>query len=615
VSQNKEFGPYLNVKNAIFPAYAAGGEELLFLSDITGTNQVWSVAAKPAGSWPDQLTFYDERVTGIFPDPAGTSFIISRDKGGDEQDQFYLLEGDAREGVNITTLLETPEHKNNFGSWRPDGQAFSFSSNRRHTAYLDIYIQEIGQEPQLVYQADATLNPEGFSPDGRYLVVRRSNTNLDSDFFLLDLQNLDKTPRHLTPHEGAGPAHFEESAFSADGQTLYCITDQGRDFAAPAKIDLATGKLTYLVERDWDSSVLSVSPDGSKLLYDVNENGAFKLIIRDLATDEETEVPGLPAGNVLGLGLFTSKPAWSPDSRRIAFSFNSPVHPSDIWEYALDAETAYQVTISPRGGLNPQEFVMPELVKFPTFDGLQIPALLYLPQDTANQGKTPFIVLVHGGPESQTVFGWNPVIQYYLSQGYGVLAPNVRGSSGYGKKYLALDDISLRGDSVADLKAAVEYLRASGVADPDRIAVYGQSYGGFMVLAAITTYPELWAAGVDFYGIANMLTFLENTSPYRLKLRTPEYGDPVVDRDFLIEISPIHRIDRITAPLMVIHGERDPRVPIGESDQMVESLKARQHPVEYHVFDDEGHGVTKLKNKLAVYPAVARFLDKYLKEI
>jgi dipeptidyl aminopeptidase/acylaminoacyl peptidase len=205
------------------------------------------------------------------------------------------------------------------------------------------------------------------------------------------------------------------------------------------------------------------------------------------------------------------------------------------------------------------------------------------------------------------------VLQYYVSQGYGILAPNVRGSSGYGKQYLALDDVRKRMDSVADLKAAVEYLRASGVADPVRIAVYGQSYGGFMVLAAITTYPELWAAGVDIYGIANMLTFLENTSPYRRKLRTPEYGDPEVDRDFLIEISPIHKIDRITAPLMVIHGARDPRVPIGESEQMVASLQARQHPVEYHVFADEGHGITKLKNKLAVFPAVAEFLDKYLK--
>ncbi len=608
---NKDFGPYLNVKNAVIPAYAAGGEQLLFLTDITGTNQVWSVVAKPAGSWPDQLTFYDERVTGIYPDPTGTSFIITRDRGGDEQDQFYLLEGDTEEGVTVTTLLDTPENKNNFGCWRPDGQAYAFSSNRRHTAFLDVYVQEIGQEPTLVYQADATLNPEGFSPDGRYLLFRRSNTNVDTDLFLLDLSHLDQPPRHLTPHESQ--AHFGECAFAADGQSIYCITDQGRDFAAPAQLELAGGKLTYLTERDWDSSVLRLSPDGKKLAYDVNENGSFQLFIRDLETGQETEVPGLMPGTVLGLGLVTSNPAWSPDSRRIAFSFNSPIHNSDIWQYELGSEAAYPVTASPRGGLNPQRFVMPELVQFPTFDGRQIPALLFLPESVKADANVPFIMFVHGGPEGQTVFSWNPVLQYYVSQGYGILAPNVRGSSGYGKEYLALDDVRKRMDSVADLKAAVEYLRASGVADPARIAVYGQSYGGFMVLAAITTYPELWAAGVDIYGIANMLTFLENTSPYRRKLRTPEYGDPEVDRDFLIEISPIHKIDRITAPLMVIHGARDPRVPIGESEQMVASLRSRQHPVEYHVFDDEGHGITKLKNKLAVYPAVAEFLDNYLK--
>ena len=608
---NKDFGPYLNVKNAVIPAYAAGGEQLLFLTDITGTNQVWSVVAKPAGSWPDQLTFYDERVTGIYPDPAGTSFIITRDRGGDEQDQFYLLEGDTEEGVTVTTLLDTPENKNNFGCWRPDGQAYAFSSNRRHTAFLDVYVQEIGQEPTLVYQADATLNPEGFSPDGRYLLFRRSNTNVDTDLFLLDLSHLDQPPRHLTPHESQ--AHFGECAFAADGQSIYCIADQGRDFATPVRLDLVGGKLTYLTERDWDSSVLCLSPDGKKLAYDVNENGSFQLFIRDLETGQETEVPGLMAGTVLGLGLVTSNPAWSPDSRRIAFSFNSPIHNSDIWQYELGSEAAYPVTASPRGGLNPKRFVMPELVQFPTFDGRQIPALLFLPEGVKADANVPFIMFVHGGPEGQTVFSWNPVLQYYVSQGYGILAPNVRGSSGYGKEYLALDDVRKRMDSVADLKAAVEYLWASGVADAARIAVYGQSYGGFMVLAAITTYPELWAAGVDIYGIANMLTFLENTSPYRRKLRTPEYGDPEVDRDFLIEISPIHKIDRITAPLMVIHGARDPRVPIGESEQMVASLRSRQHPVEYHVFDDEGHGITKLKNKLAVYPAVAEFLDNYLK--
>jgi dipeptidyl aminopeptidase/acylaminoacyl peptidase len=610
-NNNNDFAPYLNVKNAILPAYAAGSEQLLFLTDITGTNQVWSVVAQPAGSWPDQLTFYDERVTGLHPGPNGVSFIISRDKGGDEQDQFYLLEGDVNQGVTVTTLVNTPDNKNNFGAWRPDGQAFSFSSNRRHTAFFDLYVQEIGQEPQLVYQADATLYPEDFSPDGRYLAFRRNNTNLDTDIFLLDLTNPGQPPRYLTPHEGQ--AFFGEVAFAANGQALYCITDQGRDFTAPARLDLAGGQLSYLSEREWDSSVLRLSPDGKKLAYDLNENGSFRLFIRDLENDTETEVPGLPPGTVLGLGLVKSHPAWSPDSRRIAFSFNSPVLNPDIWQYELGSDAAYPVTASPRGGLDPRRFVMPELVHFPTFDGRQIPGLLFLPEGAAKDATTPFIVLVHGGPESQTVFSWNPVLQYYVSQGYGVLAPNVRGSSGYGKQYLALDDVRKRMDSVADLKAAVEYLRVSGVADPARIAVYGQSYGGFMVLAAITTYPELWAAGVDIYGIANMLTFLENTSPYRRKLRTPEYGDPEVDRDFLIEISPIHKIDRITAPLMVIHGARDPRVPIGESEQMVASLQARRHPVEYHVFADEGHGITKLKNKLAVFPAVAEFLDKYLK--
>ena len=603
-----DFDAYLNVKNAIYPGFGTEGKRLLLLSDITGTYQVWAVNRDGKNGWPEQLTFFSDRVTGLHPSPDNNSFLLTRDRGGDEQDQFYLLEGDTANGISITPLLDTPQHKNNFGAWRADGKAFCFSSNRRHPAFFDIYTQEIGGEPGLVYQDEATLYVESWSGDQRYILFRRANTNLDFDLFLLDLANPATAPRHLTPHEGA--AVYSHAQFSPNNDEIFLSTNLGRSFSGPACLKLDSGKITFLSDKLLESEGQSLSPDGTKLLYELNQDGYSRLFVLDLASSAETEIAGLPKGVALGIGLFQSVPVWSPDGKFIAFSFSSHVQNADIWVYSLDSGELNQVTFSPRGGLNFTKFVESELIYYPSFDGLQIPAMLFRPP--AKKSGLPFIVYVHGGPESQTRFSWNPVLQYYVARGYGILAPNVRGSSGYGREYLAKDDIRKRMDSVADLKAGVEWLRETGYADATRIAVYGQSYGGFMVLAAVTTYPELWAAGVDIYGIANMLTFMENTSPYRLKLRTPEYGDPVVDRDFLIEISPIHKVDRITAPMMVVHGARDPRVPLVESEQMVAALEARQHPVEFLVLPDEGHGITRLANKLVVFPAIGDFLDKYL---
>jgi len=252
-------------------------------------------------------------------------------------------------------------------------------------------------------------------------------------------------------------------------------------------------------------------------------------------------------------------------------------------------------------------------VRYPTFDGRQIPAFLYLPRD-GQQHALPVVINVHGGPEGQSRPEFDPVIQYLVARGYAVLEPNVRGSTGYGYEYQSLDDVRLRMDSVADLQYAVFWLRENGIADPKRIVVMGGSYGGFMVLSAITTYPDLWAAAVDIVGIANFVTFLENTGPWRRKLREAEYGSLERDREFLQQISPIHQVDRIRAPLFVVHGANDPRVPVGEAEQIVSALSSRKVPVEYLRFEDEGHGLAKRSNRLVAYPAIARFLDQYVKQ-
>ncbi len=366
--------------------------------------------------------------------------------------------------------------------------------------------------------------------------------------------------------------------------------------------------MTYLRDEHWDAENLALTDDGKRMALVTNENGYSRLKLFDTAAGwdsrRELPVPALPECTIPEI-------TWSRDGKRLALTLNTADDAPDIWIWDIEEQILWRATRSSLGGIPQHTLVQPELVHYPTFDGLEIPAFLYLPQHR-QAAKLPVVIYVHGGPESQSRPIFNPVIQYFVAHGFGVLAPNVRGSTGYGYHYQSLDDVRLRMDSVADLQQAVYWLRDRGIADPQHIAVMGGSYGGFMVLAAITTYPDLWAAAVDIVGIANFVTFLENTGPWRRKLREAEYGSLENDRAFLEQISPIRHVDRIAAPLFVVHGANDPRVPVGEAEQIVAALRSRNVPVEYMRFEDEGHGLIKRANRLLAYPAIAHFLDTYL---
>jgi dipeptidyl aminopeptidase/acylaminoacyl peptidase len=296
----------------------------------------------------------------------------------------------------------------------------------------------------------------------------------------------------------------------------------------------------------------------------------------------------------------------------VAFTFAPPDDAIDIWIWEVAGGALWRATASARGALPDSAFVAPQLMHYPTFDGRQIPAYLFLPRGVTPK-RLPAVIHVHGGPEGQARPHFDAGWQYLAAIGYAVVVPNVRGSTGYGYEYQSLDDVRLRMDSVADLAALVRWLDEKGIADPRRIAVMGGSYGGFMVLSALTTYPDLWAAGVDIVGVANFVTFLRNTGPWRRKLREPEYGSLENDQEFLESISPINHVDNITAALFVVHGANDPRVPVGEAEQIVSALRARNVPVEYLRFEDEGHGLQKRANQVVAYPAIARFLNAQVK--
>jgi dipeptidyl aminopeptidase/acylaminoacyl peptidase len=597
-----EFARYLNIRSAYGSSFAPSGDKLAFISNITGVPQVWQVAT--GGGWPDQLTFFGERVSVVEYAPNAERAVFGMDLGGSELTQLYLLLADGEQSLPLTA--EAPDAIHTFGGWSPDGARIAFSANRRSAADFDIYVRDVGPlgegQARCVFQGQGMYNVVGWGPDGRWLIVSLSLTNMHNQLYRLSLD--DEQVTLLTP---TGPTRYESVNVAPDGRGLYLATDAGSDFLRPVYLDLATHDIQMLGEDAWDVDSVRLSHDGRVLAIITNADGFSRWTLRDLPAQRELPAPELPPGLCDFL-------CFSADSTSLSFSLTGPQHPFDVWSYDLRSYAVRRLTNSALAGIPRASFVVPELLRYPTFDGREIPAYLYRPQ-SGSAGRPPVVIDVHGGPESQRRVEFNAVYQYFLHHGYAILAPNVRGSTGYGRAYSQLDDVELRMDSVADLAAGARWLHASGIADAARIAVLGGSYGGFMVLAALTSYPDLWAAGVDIVGIANFVTFLEHTGAWRRALREAEYGSLEHDRALLEAISPIHKVDQIRTPLLVIHGANDPRVPIGEAEQIVASIKARSGVVEYLRFADEGHGIVKLANRLVCYPAIARFLEAHLGRI
>jgi dipeptidyl aminopeptidase/acylaminoacyl peptidase len=600
-----DFARYLNVRSAYGPSFTHDGDALAFLSDVSGVAETWRCALPDSAPlWPDQLTFGGERVSQVAYAPNDDRLLLASDADGSELTRLSLLDADS---ATLRQIAGAPNAICRFGGWSPDGERVTYASNERNSRYFDIYERDLRTgQTRMFPLPDATYWPERYSPDGRSILIARYESFIRNQLILLDCASGDARP--LTPEPTAAHALYASPTWSASRDGLYLLSDAGQDISQLAYLDLASGAMRYLTHGAWDAEALAVSADGARLALLVNEQGYARLEVFDVRAGWEGRQPLA----VPGLGpCVLSELTWSRDGRRLAFARQASDAPLDVWTLDIDTGALSQVTRSATGGVARDSFVSPSLIEFPTFDGREIPAFLYTPRDTSAEAR-PAILYVHGGPESQFRPTFNPIVQYFVACGYVVLAPNVRGSSGYGHTYMSLDDVRLRMDSVADLPHAARWLAEHGIADASRIAVMGGSYGGFMTLAALTTYPDVWAAGVDIVGIANFVTFLEQTSPWRRKLREAEYGNLENDRDFLTAISPIHHVERIAAPLFVAHGANDPRVPVGEAEQIVASLRQRGMPVEYQRYEDEGHGVVKRANRLIAYPAIARFLQQHI---
>ena len=586
---------YLNVRSATAASVSADGT-LAFLLDATGTSQLWTMDAP--GEWPVQRTFFEDRITFADFEPDGKSIAFGMDEGGNERAQLYRLDPDG----TVTEWTDMPEAKHRWGGWNSDGSQFAFASNRRDEAVFDVYVQDrdaTGDDAERIFEGDGWLSLAGWSPNDETLLLHEAHSSFDHDVYALDGATGERT--HLTPHEGSVRYSGLEWGPNDD---IYLVTDEGRDLLALARLSTA-GDLTYVqTDDDWNIDGVAVDEDSGRAVYSRNVDGYTEFTVGDIENGGVTELDTIAFDGVAGGVCFFE------DGNRFAVTATSDTDNANVRVATVGGDTVRWTNAS-TAGLPREEFQSSELVRYETFDDREIPAYVTLPEGASEESPAPVIVDIHGGPESQRRPSFSAVKQYFLSQGYGYFEPNVRGSTGYGKAYTHLDDVEKRMDSVRDIRAGVDWLDAHDAVDEDRLVVMGGSYGGFMCLACLTEYSDLWAAGVDIVGIASFVTFLENTGEWRRKLREAEYGSLAEDREFLESISPLNHADEIRAPLMVLHGANDPRVPVGEAEQIVE--KASEHvPVEKLIFEDEGHGFAKRENRVEAYAGIAEFLAEHV---
>ncbi len=601
---------YLNVRSALGPTFSADNRYVAFISNITGNFEAWRIpfsAENDAILWPDQLTFIGDRVMSAVYSPTNPDLLLySADSGGDENAQIFLQtfrDGELLREIKVSKGFENAMHMQL--QWLPGGGGFLFVANRRRPDQFDLYIQPLDGPPTLIYAQDEPGYLAGVTvaPSGRDAVAVRTASSFSGQLLRIDLE----TGSAIDLRPNADAARYYAPHYAADGRHVYLLTDAASDFLHLARLDVAAQTLQPVVAPDWNVSALAQSADRRHLFYTVNEAGLSGLFLLDTTTGVTRQAPQFWDGPGVVVDEMNHI-SFSADSRFVAFTCSSSTRTFDVFVWDVEQDVIRPITRSSHGGLPVSSFANPNLITYKTFDGRDMPAWYFPPPEKTT--PAPCVVVVHGGPESQWRPGFNFLVQYFVNNGYAVLAPNVRGSTGYGRAYSKLDDVRKRMDSVADLAHANLWLREQAEIDAGRIIVYGGSYGGFMVLSSLTTYPALWAAGVDIVGISSFVTFLENTSAYRRAHREAEYGSLEHDRDFLESISPLTHIDNIVAPLLIIHGRNDPRVPVSEAEQVAAILKERGVSAELLVFDDEGHGIVKLKNKRVMYARVVDFLSR-----
>lgn len=543
--------------------------------------------------------------------PGERVVVVAHDDDGDERGQLSLLAldplPDAPVGLDgLEPLVHDPEHLHRLIDVLPGRVVYA--TNRRNGVDFDVLIRAVGTAAEeVVYDRGGLVQAVATSPEARRIVLTVPGVPALSDQLLLvDTMPLTEDGRVIELTDAADAARNLAPHWLAGGETVVVSSDAGRDLTAVSTVDVRDGSRRLLVESPEHDLAGLPSPDGRLLLVEANDNATSTLTLHDTASGELLHRITLPTAGVVTSPM--PDPVWSPDSRRVALSFTAPGVPGDVLVLDTADGSVRALTSSAEqfDGL-----LEPAARHVPAPDGAQLPCLVYQRSAPDSTVAGSAVLVLHGGPEGQSRRGFNPVVQGLAAAGHTVIVPNIRGSTGYGKRWYSADDGRARLDSLGDLEAVHDWLPSLGI-DPSRVALWGASYGGYLVLAGLAFQPDRWAAGVDIVGISSLVTFLENTSPYRRVHREREYGSLVHDRDFLEQASPLSRVDRIRAPLFVIHGSNDPRVPLSEAEQLAGALRARGVTCELVVYPDEGHGLAKRANRMDAYPRALAFLGRAL---
>ena len=595
LSARPSIDDFIQIGSAGNPSISDDGTVVFFVSPMSGVSEVYQLLGS---GWPYQLTVFPDGIDFYEGSYTGRRIAVGASKGGSEESNLYLIDTDTQ---IVTPLRVLSGFQQASPVWSPDERHLYFRSNEE--TGKDFYLYGIDVETRAVERVwgrEGWNEPIAVAGDGTWLLTSHSTSNVNNDLYIVDLKVGGEVL--LTRHEG--DYTFEDAHIMPDMKYVYFITNQTDDgIGRVARKRIPDGAIEFInADSPWETEEMDLSQNGEILAWIENAEGYGQLRIRSLADSTAVEMSDM-RGLISGVRV--------SNAETVVFTFENGSTPPDIWKYDIAEDDLSRLTRSTLAGVDPSLFVEPELVHYLSFDGLGIPAFLYLPRNW-NGKPIPFVMDIHGGPESQFRPGFVRNFQYLVSDGYGVLAPNIRGSSGYGRDYMKLDDYQKRQDAIRDIYEGAKWLVDGGYATYGKIGIKGGSYGGYATLAALVAYPDVFGAGIDDVGIANFVTFLTNTAPYRRELREAEYG-PLLDKEFLAEISPLTHAERIKAPLLIVHGTNDPRVPVSEARQIVAAVRANGGEVDTLIFANEGHGAAKLDDRLIFYRTMVDFLDQHLK--
>jgi dipeptidyl aminopeptidase/acylaminoacyl peptidase len=586
-------------------AWSPDGKEIAFSSNFMGRFNLWKVSA--SGGWPIQLSQSDDRQGGAIWSPDGKWILYQSDRGGAEIYDLFAIPSGGGKAVNLTNTNDISETS---PRWSPSGTQLAISYKKKTAPVTDVAVMD--WKTRAVRNLTNETTPDHlwsehvWSPDGKIVYATRINAGFtDASVYRIDAASGQK--EELTRHEGQ--SRTSVSAISPDGKTLLVTADRPGGYPNVGLLDAATEKLTWVTDLKWEADAGEFSPDGKWFTYAVNEDGRTDAYLAETATEKATKL-NLPPG----LNGFSGNPStFSPDGKHVLVSHQSSTQPGDLWVYDPAAKHATQLTFSAIASLAAAKLPPSQLVHYESFDGKIISAFLWVPYNLKRDGSNPGIVLPHGGPTGQTVDSFNRFAAALASRGYACIAPNVRGSTGYGMDFQKANVKDLGGGDLDDEVYAAKFLAATGFVDEKKIGITGGSYGGYMTLMAIGKKPELWAAAVEQYGIINWFTMLEHEDPFLQEYEKSLLGDPVKDREVYENASPIKFIRQAKAPLLVLQGENDIRVPKEEAEQVVAIYKETGRTVDSHVYPQEGHGFAKRENQIDAITRTVAWFDRYLK--